>query len=499
MAAVRRVPTDYATIQFAVDDALDGDTILVAVGTYAEAIISPAVSLAIIGEVEHDSSGVVRPIIDPSPLPNSQSLSCLHLAGPSARLENLVFRNGAEMYPHSPQYGGGVIFGGDDIVVRDCVLDSAAAGIVTPPSTDIELDGCTFVDCINANLVINFSTVAARNCNFNRRGVSCGPNSEFVDCKFDSIVIGNALLLQGQSRVENCLFRNFVSGGGMSAIESGNLYGEIIGCAFIGGQPGWRMLGFMRDCNEDLLIEGNTFHDIHSQTANGGAISWGCADGTSGGTIELRDNTFSLCYGDAGGKCIRYGNDSSQIVIERNRFIDNFGSGSAVSLSTLGQRLRDNVFINNGYALSSLYSCDARRNYWGDSTGPYNETYNPSGLGDRVSDSVIFDSWYPDTSFLIDAARERVPLPRDFAMSVFPNPFNSLATIALEIPDAFVGSVEVLNILGERIEEIHRGPLYGHHEFKLTANRLASGVYVVRVRDIVRHSVNFSQKILLIR
>jgi hypothetical protein len=39
---------------------------------------------------------------------------------------------------------------------------------------------------------------------------------------------------------------------------------------------------------------------------------------------------------------------------------------------------------------------DARGNWWGDVTGPYHPTSNPSGLGSPVSDNVDFSSWLLD-------------------------------------------------------------------------------------------------------
>jgi hypothetical protein len=36
---------------------------------------------------------------------------------------------------------------------------------------------------------------------------------------------------------------------------------------------------------------------------------------------------------------------------------------------------------------------DARYNWWGDASGPYHPTLNPTGTGDAVSDDVNFDHW----------------------------------------------------------------------------------------------------------
>jgi len=44
----------------------------------------------------------------------------------------------------------------------------------------------------------------------------------------------------------------------------------------------------------------------------------------------------------------------------------------------------------NGFSLNAI------NNWWGDSSGPYHATLNPSGLGDEVSDNVEFDPWLFD-------------------------------------------------------------------------------------------------------
>ena len=48
-------------------------------------------------------------------------------------------------------------------------------------------------------------------------------------------------------------------------------------------------------------------------------------------------------------------------------------------------------FISNGFAVrnNSTTDIDARGNWWGDTTGPYNATNNPTGLGNPVSDHVL--------------------------------------------------------------------------------------------------------------
>ncbi len=54
---------------------------------------------------------------------------------------------------------------------------------------------------------------------------------------------------------------------------------------------------------------------------------------------------------------------------------------------------QSNIYSNTQYGVintSTSYMVDATYNYWGDDTGPYHGTLNPSGLGNAVSDGVQF-------------------------------------------------------------------------------------------------------------
>jgi len=59
---------------------------------------------------------------------------------------------------------------------------------------------------------------------------------------------------------------------------------------------------------------------------------------------------------------------------------------------------RSNTIMDNhnaGIDLNNIKNgiFDARYNYWGSDTGPYHETKNPGGTGNKVTDYVIFDPW----------------------------------------------------------------------------------------------------------
>jgi hypothetical protein len=52
-------------------------------------------------------------------------------------------------------------------------------------------------------------------------------------------------------------------------------------------------------------------------------------------------------------------------------------------------------FSGNSYGIlnASVADIDARYNDWGDPSGPYHQTLNPTGKGNPVSDHVLFDPW----------------------------------------------------------------------------------------------------------
>jgi hypothetical protein len=87
--------------------------------------------------------------------------------------------------------------------------------------------------------------------------------------------------------------------------------------------------------------------------------------------------------------------DSSDVQMEFCRVHDNLDEGLEVR-SSAQPLLHFNRIEDNGFGLRNdtpLVPVDARQNWWGDASGPYHPTLNPGGLGDQVSDGVLFDPW----------------------------------------------------------------------------------------------------------
>lgn len=87
-------------------------------------------------------------------------------------------------------------------------------------------------------------------------------------------------------------------------------------------------------------------------------------------------------------------NTGGNIMIENSQIHNNnlYGLTNTTGMATIHN---SSLSGHGTFALWNKLTTplDATNNYWGDSSGPYHSTLNPGGLGDKVSDSVLFDPW----------------------------------------------------------------------------------------------------------
>ncbi len=87
--------------------------------------------------------------------------------------------------------------------------------------------------------------------------------------------------------------------------------------------------------------------------------------------------------------------------------------------------------------------------------------------------------------------------PDVLALDSYPNPFNSTTTISYNIPSATNVSLELFNLLGQRVMTLFEGQRQaGVHNVILTADDLPSGLYFVRLSNIHQSS---TQKVMLVK
>ncbi len=506
-AATRHVPVEYATIQAALDALLEGDTVLVDTGLYEEALVAPPVAFTLRGNVEPDTGDYPRPIIDPSTLPDSRDLCCLRADSADMVIEDMEFRNRWPMYPPNWDTTGGIWFRYGEMTLRRCLFDSASHSMLSH-SGAINISNCDFRHS-NRWAIVTRGSVVASDCHF----------------QSDSVRWAQVDGREG-SRIERCHFSG--SYGSQTTLYLVGNDIQVRECVFgPGTSRGWNRIYFgcensvfENNIIEDWAVFGGMFHLRMSQPSNNiirNNVMRNCITPLSEPqsslvgfdlsttrtcdtcAVDFAHNVIENCWGYHGVPGLKVGG-GRHIALE-NRFTNISPVAAATSADAGGVEwtLRDNLFYGNALALADTVAhSDAIWNWWGDSTGPYHATLNPAGLGDAIRGNVEFTPWYADTNDIAAMPPPRRTLvPVTYSLSAFPNPFNSMATLKLDLPQNVRGRLVVYDGLGRIVNVLLDGNLAaGAHDLRFDANGLSSGTYFVRWESPVYTAM---QKAILIR
>lgn len=153
----------------------------------------------------------------------------------------------------------------------------------------------------------------------------------------------------------------------------------------------------------DAMITNNTFTSnmttaIYSASGSStitNNIITGCSHGAgiavNNGSPIVAQNTVTDCSSGL----YAYGKTATPFI--NDNVLTSNDIGINIQNGSIPQEISSNSM--HGSTQYGLYNATtantilAENNWWGDETGPYNATVNPTGLGDTVSDSVDFDPW----------------------------------------------------------------------------------------------------------
>jgi len=173
--------------------------------------------------------------------------------------------------------------------------------------------------------------------------------------------------------IQDCTFEN-IERVGVILFGSGVTASSISGCTYTGkGDGDWLDYGVELGAGAVATLTSNTVTGCTGVASSDGSTSAGVlittyfGPGTAG---TLNGNTLT---GNTTGIAVGYDGSDTAVVVAR----DNDLSGNA----------------SYGIEKQGTPDVDAIQNWWGDASGPYHATLNPTGLGVPVSDNVLFEPW----------------------------------------------------------------------------------------------------------
>ncbi len=375
----------WSNIQDAVDAASDGDTIIVKPGTYTESVtISKNIDL--IGET-------------------GATIIC-----PSSP-EDVYIQESGHLYEYVIGVFGGTYSSGNDTYYGSGTVTVHISGFTIDSNNYVPSDRYAAIFFRNMVGSISGCTIINTNVNghetFGILGYGDGINVDIYGNTVDQFARGGIGLIDGVFTIHD----NTVIGPGLgvpvtwapNGIQVG--YGasgtisnnEVSGC----GWPGtdWAGTGILVVDTHGVVVSNNYVHDCEQAI---GVVdfpaAWHPVFADYLSNVMVSNNVID---GNEWG--ITINNDARNVTLIGNTITNtiydaidvwNYGYGDP---SPTDVEIHYNNIYGNGWGIwtdsAQVDPVNATYNWWGDDSGPYNATLNPSGTGDGVEGNVIFDPW----------------------------------------------------------------------------------------------------------
>lgn len=519
-AEILIVPGDYPTIQAGIDASMEGDTVLVAPGTYFETINFNGHNAYLASHylISGDTSYIVSTIINANGTGHAITLENYE---DNAVIKGFTIRGG------TAQWGGGIYcVNSSPFILRNFIKSNYMLG-------DYSFGGG--ICCKNGSA----ANIARNRIEGNRAGYGGGiavsgsnpiiEDNEFIGNTATNSEIGGmgaGIYCEGTSAP--IIRRNFFSqdtaqwsGGGINlngitqALVENNTIQDCIGGGIV-----------IANCYS--VIKNNVIANNTHNSMGGGII---CYDftGVIGNNI-ISDNTAV-----EGGAIFSFSESDSSIFLAQNVVYNN---SSGLKINGGSAILLNSIFWNNdSYSISASFSADLAVSWcdiedgW---TGEGNINTDPlfvdpdSGnfhlmstvCGDAFNSPCI-DSGHPDSldSFLsceqglgseradmgayggggaMTDIEDEIEKASVFSLNLvnYPNPFNASTVISFSLAEPTDVVIEIFDILGKRVDSIFlRWQTSGNHSVLWDASGFSSGIYFSSLK--VDHNVSTRQMLLL--
>lgn len=253
---IRRVPSEYPTIQEALDAADEYDTILIDAGTYYETDLTPSDdNLLIMGELDSDGNPAV--IIGPDP--DDESPSPIMWIGDDTDGFNGLRFEAIHFAGNSSSTGGGVRMNYSGAVFKNCLFSNNHGGALRSSyGHGLTIEDCQFIENFTdrkneaGGVQISEGNVTIDNCTFLRNisggsggagggaiGIRDSNSAHVSNCRIErnsTVEIGGGISIRDSTiTISDCHFEGNISADRIDAGLGGGIYAayctlEITGC-----------------------------------------------------------------------------------------------------------------------------------------------------------------------------------------------------------------------------------------------------------------------------
>ena len=468
LARIINVPSQYATIQSAVIASSNGDTVLVAPGTYRENIIFRGKTIVLTSRfyLDSDPSYIARTIIDGSAPAHPDSGSCVRIT------------NGEDS---TTTLQGFTLTGGYGTLWRD---EHSSGRYWEGGGVLIALSSPT----IKHNIIRNNNVNRPGGASTGGGGIRLGDGRPYI---LNNIIINNAGMYGGG------VVSNYASPTIRNNIIAFNVVAPVVaGTPTYGGGGIW-VNGSLAGAVVPNRIENNTIVG-NAVTGSGGSGAGGKAGGmlaAFSATINSRNNIVWGNTQSIGGPL----NVASGSILNAT-FSDVEGGYAGNGNIDLNPQFADTSF----YLQSTSPCVDA-----GDTSVAFNDPMNPSlplqalwpSRGGLRNDIGVYGGSFRRIlgtilTSVVEHTHDAVPASVALEQN-FPNPFNPTTTIVFRIAEPGLTTVRVFNTLGEEVATLVNDNCdAGEYRISYDGSDLSSGVYFYRLSSV---GLVATKRMLLVR
>lgn len=218
---------------------------------------------------------------------------------------------------------------------------------------------------------------------------------------------------------------------------------------------------------------------------------------TKYGIVVFDPSGLSLCpYGDCGNNSEIVTDDENGVIsIWSGKIVDNIHTLYAQRVDSIGQLLWDSSGVEF-HSTSDMFFAFPVRTTYSDRRGGAFYVWIEQGQGLRIMLKQI--SRYGNLGEVLASIEDNNKLPQFLRLDQnYPNPFNNFTIIRYTLNQPDFISLELYNILGERVKTLLNGYLTaGEYRIHFDASHLPSGILIYRLQT---SRDNEMRKMLLIK